>query len=82
MKACFNCGKNGNDLLYSYSICDSCKAKLRLFKNHTIEKHNAKNPEKFSNEIQRRLDFLDKDYIKKRIKLLHIQEQLKNLESK
>ncbi len=78
MKKCFNCGKNGKDM-YGYAICDSCKSKLRLFTENTIKKYNSENPENFSKEIQRRLDFLDKDYIKKRIKLLHIQEQLKNL---
>lgn len=79
MEACFDCGKNTKDLLYGYYICDSCKSKLRLFKKDTIKKHNTVNPENFSKEIQRRLNFLDKDYIKKRIKLLHVQEQLKNL---
>ncbi len=76
MKKCFNCDKNGKNM-YGYSICDSCKSKLRLFTNDTIKKYNSENPENFPKEIQRRLDFLDKDYIKKRIKLLHIQEQLK-----
>ncbi len=76
-KACFNCGKDGKDM-YGYTICDSCKSKLRLFKDATIKKYNSRDSDKFSKEIQRRLDFIDKDYIKKRIKLLHVQEQLKN----
>lgn len=75
-KKCFNCGKKGKDK-YGYIICDSCKSKLRLFSNDTIKRYNAESPEGFSKEIQKRLDFLNKDYIKKRIKLLHIQEQLK-----
>ncbi len=77
MEKCFNCGKNGKQL-HGYMICDSCKSKLRLFTNATIKKYYSENPEDFSTEIQRRLDFLDKDYIKKRIKLLHVQEQLKS----
>ncbi len=78
MKKCFNCGEKGSDM-YGYVICDLCKSKLRLFTEKTIKKYNSKNPEKFSKEIQRRLDCLDKDYVKKRIKLLHVQEQLKQL---
>ncbi len=38
-----------------------------------------KDPEKFLKEIDRILDFIEKDYIKKKIKLLHVQEQLKHL---
>ncbi|RAJ11507.1 hypothetical protein [Arenibacter echinorum] len=72
MKKCFNCDKNGKNM-YGYSICDSCRSKLRLFTKDTIKKY-SENPENFPKEIQRRLDFLDKNYIKKRIKLLHIQE--------
>ncbi|PWL38945.1 hypothetical protein DKG77_12005 [Flagellimonas aquimarina] len=77
MKKCFNCGKNGADL-YGYIICDTCKTKLRLFTPETIEKYNSKDSEGFRKEIQRRLDYLDKEYVKKRIKLLHIQDQLKS----
>lgn len=76
MEKCFNCDNNGKNM-FGYSICDSCKSKLRLFTNKTIKKYYSENPENFPKEIQRRLDFIDKDYIKKRIKLLHIQEQLK-----
>jgi hypothetical protein len=78
-KRCFNCGKSTIKKMYDYSICDSCKSKLKLFSDETIKKHYLKNPEKFSQEIQRRLGYIDKDYIKKRIKLLHVQEQLKHL---
>lgn len=77
MKTCFNCGKNGIDL-YGYTICDPCKTKLRLFTPEIIKKYNSKNLEGFSKEIERRLDYLDKEYVKKRIKLLHILDQLKS----
>ena len=80
-KSCFQCKKNGQNI-YGYIICDSCKSKLRFFTDKTIKKYNSKNPNKFSKEIQERLDYLDKDYIKKRIKLLHIQKQLKNINKK
>ncbi len=76
MKKCFNCGEKGTKF-YGYFICDPCKSNLRLFTDKTIQKYNTKNPKKFSKEIQDRLVLLEKDYIKKKIKLLHTQEQLK-----
>jgi hypothetical protein len=44
-----------------------------------IKKYYLKDPDKFSKEIERRLDFIEKDYIKKKIKLLNVKEQLKNI---
>ena len=76
MKKCFNCDKNGKNR-YGYSICDSCKSKLRLLTKDTIKKYYSDNPENFSKEIQKKLDHLDNEYIEKRLKLLHIQEQVK-----
>jgi len=70
--------------MYGYTTCDSCKSKLGLFTDVTIKKHillykkSAKN-HSYEEEIHNRLIFLDKDYIKKRIKLLHIQERLKHI---
>lgn len=75
---CFNCGKKGN-LFYGYFICDSCKSQLKLFSEETIKKHYLKNPDKFSKEIDRRLEFIDKDYIKKKIKLLQVKKQLESI---
>lgn len=82
-KLCFQCGKKGADM-YGYTICDLCKSKLGLFTDETIKKHIAfyKKPAKkhsYSKEIRDRLIFLDKDYVKKRIKLLYIQERLKDI---
>jgi len=77
-KNCYNCGEETDKEMFSYPICDSCKSKLKLFTEKTIKKHYVKNPEEFSIEIQRRLDFIEKDYINKKIKLLQIKEQLKN----
>ncbi len=79
MGKCFNCKKNTVKKMHSFFVCDSCKSKLRLFTDATIRKYNSKSPEKFSKEIQKRLDDLEKGYIGKRIKLLHVQEQLKNI---
>ena len=79
MKKCFNCGKITSKEMYGYFICKSCKTKLRLFNDKTIKKYYLKNPEKFSKEVDRRLDLIDKDYIKKKIKLLNVKEQLKRI---
>lgn len=75
MKNCFNCGKPGFTM-YGYIICDSCKTALRLYKKNTIEKYYSSDPARFEQDIQDRLIKVEKDYIKKRIKLLHVQEQL------
>jgi hypothetical protein len=81
-KLCFQCGKQGADM-YGYTICDSCKSKLGLFTDETIKKHitlyNFSKNQSYENEILDRLSFIDKDYIKKKIKLLHILERLKNI---
>jgi len=81
-KACFNCGGNGVNM-YGYTICGICKSKLRLPKNETIKKHTIiyKKSKKISYEekVQTTLVSLEKDYIKKRIKLLYIQEKLKDI---
>jgi hypothetical protein len=78
-KPCYNCGKATAKEMFNYPICDSCKSKLKFFTEATIKKHYFKNPEEFSKEIQRRLDYIEKDYINKKIKLLYVQEQLRSL---
>jgi len=75
-KTCYNCGKETEKELFNYPICDSCKSKLKLLTEVTIKKHYFKNPEEFSKEIQRRLDFIEKDYINKKIKLLNVKEKI------
>ena len=82
-KPCFPCGNPGTDL-FGYIICDSCKTKLGLFTDGTIQKHIAlyeKSNKKrsYAEEIRYRLEFVEKDYIKKRIKLHHIQERLNQI---
>ncbi len=39
-QSCFQCGKKGVNL-YSYVVCDSCKSKLKLFTDKTIDKYNS-----------------------------------------
>ncbi len=75
-KPCYNCRKATAQELYNYPICDACKAALKLFTEATIKKHYDKDPAGFSKEIQQRLEWIEKDYINKKIKLLHIKETL------
>ena len=74
-KTCFNCDNNGSEF-FGYVICEECKSKLRLFTESTIEGHLEKDPVGFPKEINRRLEWLDKDYIKKKIKLLHVKSMI------
>lgn len=79
---CFQCGKEG-EKLFGYTICGTCKARLGLFTDETIRKHvslyRSTKKHSYEEEIERRLVLMEKDYIKKRIKLLHIRERLKHV---
>jgi len=76
MSKCFQCRKNGKSL-YGYMVCDSCKSKLRLFTDESIRRINES--QDLAKEMNRRLEILDNDYIKKRIKILHILDRLKHI---
>jgi hypothetical protein len=80
---CLFCAQKGNDR-YGYVICDSCTKKLGLSTDKAIQRYVAiyKKTKKhsFKQEVRDRLVFIEKEYAKKRIKLLHIQERLKGLE--
>ncbi len=81
---CFQCGQPGTEL-FGYPICDACKARLGLFSDATIQNHIARHQQpgrerSYEQEIQYRQAFMEKDYIKKRIKLLYIQERVRVLE--
>jgi hypothetical protein len=79
MKKCFQCGAEGSDIC-GYVMCEACKSKMGLFTDKTVQKHNAEYAKKglsYEQEVKRRLDVMEKDYLKKRIKLLSILESLK-----
>lgn len=80
---CSLCGSPGLKI-FDYILCNSCKAKLGLFTDDTITKHiklynKAKKTRSYADEARYRLNFIEKDYIKKRIKLLHILERLEQV---
>jgi len=81
---CFNCGCNVDSQIFGIPICNSCESELRLFTDNTIirQKIEYKGTDKYvsyQDEISDRLILLEKDYLKKRIKLLHILERIDNL---
>jgi len=78
---CFNCGDETTNRRYEITICTACEQDLKLFTDETIARQNAeyKPSEKYAaypDEIADRLVFLEKDYLKKKIKLLHVLERL------
>jgi len=90
-KRCFQCSyTNPKEIsnLYGYDVCHSCKLKMGLLKDNTLRKHISsyekvretvpENPT-YKEEVDYRLSFMEENYIRQRIKLLHIQERLKEI---
>jgi hypothetical protein len=78
---CFNCSAETTNQRYQITICPACEQDLRLFTDETIARQKAeyKPSEKYAaydDEITDRLAFIEKDYLKKKIKLLHVLERL------
>jgi hypothetical protein len=70
--------------MFGYYICNLCKAKLGLFTDEKIKQHIALFADSTKNhsyleEINYRLNFIEKDYIKKKIKLLHILDRIEHI---
>jgi uncharacterized Zn finger protein (UPF0148 family) len=79
--SCFQCGKPGSQF-HGYIICETCKKRLRLFSKETIHQHLDSFQEagkSYAQKIQQQLNAVEKKYIKAKLKLLDIQETLKNL---
>jgi hypothetical protein len=73
---CFNCKEEGKPL-HGFVVCDSCKKKLQLFTNETIEKHAKKfTKSACRKDIMSKLELLESVYLKKKIKLLDILSNL------
>lgn len=80
---CFNCASNADFQKYGIPICNSCESDLKLFTDDTIirqkkEYKGSDNYSSYQNEISHRIILIERDYLKKRIKLLHILERLDN----
>ena len=91
MNQCYKCeGTNESPLehMFGYSICQTCKSKMGLFHDKTIQKYVVSHDKareidpahpSFEEEIKRRLKVLEQDYISKRIKLLYVKHRLKTM---
>ncbi len=79
---CVLCGSAGEEFC-GYIVCDACRSALGLFTDATIKKHmrlfESGEDHSYEEEVRNRLDLMEKDYIRKRIKLLHIKERIENL---
>lgn len=85
---CYRCDEHTESettVMYGYVICDACKSNLGLLRDSTIQKHiitreeaKAKDADRlsFEEEVQYKLACLEKDYINKKIKLLHIRDRI------
>lgn len=91
-KHCFHCKtQNTKNIsnLYGFEVCSDCMPKLGLLTDNTIQKHVLayrkaqldvpENPS-YKEEVDFRLASMEQDYIKKRLKLLHIQARIRELE--
>ena len=78
---CFICNAEAYSQLFGIPICTLCASELRLFTDDTIRRQvaNYKASERYASyrdEISDRLAFVEKDYLKKNIKLLHVLDRL------
>ena len=74
MEKCFNCGKPGDDF-FGETICDQCKLGLRLFSDATIRKQMSLNPKGYIDELNTRLEVVESEYIKSKLKLQYLLER-------
>ena len=69
--------------LYGYFFCARCQTKLGLHTDKTILKNAGKyaqsKPHSYEVEVMQRLQCMEQDFIKKKVKLLHILSRLDEL---
>lgn len=84
-KTCCQCEATGPvDRVYGFDFCSLCRSQLGLHTDKTIQKNaslyrQAKSVA-YEVEVLNRLHSMEKDYIKKRVKLLHILARLDELD--
>jgi len=84
---CYNCdGEKAAPLteIFGYTVCEACVKDLGLFTDKTIIKHRDHHDadpvlRNYEDEIEYRLDYIEKYYISSKIKLLHLKERLEHL---
>jgi hypothetical protein len=72
----------GIEKLYGYNICGLCKSKIRLFSKDSVKRFKTNYKKKpgrptIEDDIKYRLDYIEKDFIKKKIKLMDMLDKLK-----
>ncbi len=82
---CCQCeSSNQVDGLYGYPFCRRCQTQLNLFTDATISKHvslyEASKPNSYEAEVLARLQAIEKNFGKQKVKLLHILDRLSELE--
>ena len=82
--SCGQCGKKCEEQLYSFFVCDDCRPRLGLHTDVSIRKYikvheNNEDGLTFAEEVQYRLREVERKYALQKIKLLHIQERMKNI---
>lgn len=69
------------EIMYEYPICSNCIKKFRLHTDHSLNKYildmdaqKKENPSNltFREEMERRLELVEKEYIKKKVKIKYI----------
>ncbi len=81
---CVNCG---NDLkgVSSLPVCEECRMKISFLTDDTIRKHielfRHAQKTSYKEEIQRRLTLVEKEYIVKKLKLLHVLKRVEVIET-
>lgn len=81
---CCQCEARGRlSNLYGYYFCDGCLSKLGLHSDKTIlqnaDKYEQSKTIVYHDEVIRRLQLMERDFAKKKVKLLHILERLSEL---
>lgn len=82
---CFNCSSTENvEILHGYPICAKCKPKLVFFTEATVKKYvkeyqSSPYTQSYEEEINQRLEEVEKKYIKAKMKLLDIKEKIEGL---
>ncbi len=68
---------------YGYLFCSRCESSLALHSDKTILKnaqsYQESKPTSYEDEVVRRLEKMDRDFARTKVKLLHILERLAEL---
>ena len=72
---CVLCTTPATDDKYGFPICSECKSQIGLMSEATFQKH-YQHRAAFEKEAREKLHILEKDYVRKKIKLMDILNRL------